>query len=703
MLRVLLWLWLVAAATFVLPAQLVLTGTNYFQSFNTIAGGLPDGWAVRTNATTTSLGTVVTFPTAAKSWGDPTGEFGNFASLTNNAGSLATGGESAATQAAFTNRMVGVRQTGTFGDPGAAFVLQLTNTLGFSNFVFSAQLYLLRSNANSTTWTIQYAVGNSPVSFTTLGTFVDPGSVGVTPVSYNLGADANDQAQNVWIRVAALTATGSSATRDSFGLDNVSLGYAGPSAPDISSQPASRTNAVYTTATFSVGLSGVPPFSYQWYKGASPLSNGGNIAGATNATLTLSQVIHADAGAYSVVVTNNSGSVTSTVANLTVIGFAIAPVLPTNTLAGTPVTVPLAFIDTVSVSSAAGSSSNQVILPNANISAAAAGSSGSATLTPVAGTGGVVLTSLTASDGSFSTNTVFSLLVVPSTNVVFNDQFDYVNGPVTAGSIGLWANHSGPAGQLAVSNGALRVSASFDEDASVALLGQPYTTTSPAVLYSRFILNVKSPTDLPGVVGNYFAHFRGAASTSQRARVWISTTNAAAGKFRLGIGNGSASSNLTAQVEQDLEPGTNYVVITRLVVSNAVSSIWINPASETDTNSLLFDTAEDVPTTTSDIIAYAFRQESTGGSTSEGNITVDNLVVGTSFAAVAGSNIPTPVPLAITTAAGKAIVSWTDGSGLFKLATGTNVLQVTNIISGATSPYTNGISGSQTYFRLVYP
>jgi hypothetical protein len=57
----------------------------------------------------------------------------------------------------------------------------------------------------------------------------------------------------------------------------------------------------------------VAPFSYQWN------FNGTNIDGATNSLLTLTNVQAADAGNYSVVITNFGGSVTSDVATLTLI------------------------------------------------------------------------------------------------------------------------------------------------------------------------------------------------------------------------------------------------------------------------------------------------------------------------------------------------------------------------------------------------
>ncbi|HEY5346232.1 MAG TPA: hypothetical protein VIK62_07810 [Verrucomicrobiae bacterium] len=208
-------------------AQVTLTGTNYIQNFNAISSGLPTGWSVRTNATTASLGTITSFPTAGKTWADTTGEFGNCASTMSNSGTNFNGLESTTPiQSNCTNRSLAIRQTAGFGDPGAAFVFQIANTTGCSNLTFSVDLNMLGVQAHSTAWTIAYAVGNAPASFTTLGSYADPGIFGATRETYSLGSDANNQSQNVWIRLVALSAsTGTTGSRDTFGIDNFSLSW----------------------------------------------------------------------------------------------------------------------------------------------------------------------------------------------------------------------------------------------------------------------------------------------------------------------------------------------------------------------------------------------------------------------------------------------------------------------------------------------
>jgi len=82
--------------------------------------------------------------------------------------------------------------------------------------------------------------------------------------------------------------------------------------PSITAQPASITVGFLDPATFTVGAIGSRPLSYQWRRAGSPIS------GATGATLTIPGARDSDAGAYDVIVSNDSGSVTSTVAALTV-------------------------------------------------------------------------------------------------------------------------------------------------------------------------------------------------------------------------------------------------------------------------------------------------------------------------------------------------------------------------------------------------
>lgn len=83
-------------------------------------------------------------------------------------------------------------------------------------------------------------------------------------------------------------------------------------APTITTQPVSQTVTAGASVTFSVVATGTPAPTYQWSKGGTAIS------GATSASYTISSTTTADAGNYTVTVTNNAGSVTSNTATLTV-------------------------------------------------------------------------------------------------------------------------------------------------------------------------------------------------------------------------------------------------------------------------------------------------------------------------------------------------------------------------------------------------
>ena len=89
--------------------------------------------------------------------------------------------------------------------------------------------------------------------------------------------------------------------------------------PIILSQPLSRTNNAGSIATFSVVVSPTNGLTYVWSKNGSPLANGGNISGATTATLTVSGVTLPDAGSYIATVANSAGSTNSAAATLSVV------------------------------------------------------------------------------------------------------------------------------------------------------------------------------------------------------------------------------------------------------------------------------------------------------------------------------------------------------------------------------------------------
>lgn len=94
-------------------------------------------------------------------------------------------------------------------------------------------------------------------------------------------------------------------------------------APSITTQPSSQTVTAGGGANFAVTASGTDPLAYQWRK------DGAAIAGATSATYSITSTTAADAGTYTVVVSNSAGSATSNGATLTVNAAASAPSITT--------------------------------------------------------------------------------------------------------------------------------------------------------------------------------------------------------------------------------------------------------------------------------------------------------------------------------------------------------------------------------------
>lgn len=82
--------------------------------------------------------------------------------------------------------------------------------------------------------------------------------------------------------------------------------------PAFVMQPVGQSAYVGQTVVLAALAQSSQPLAYQWYQGGSPLS------GQTNTSLTLSNVLSATAGQYSVIASNSLGAVTSTAATLTV-------------------------------------------------------------------------------------------------------------------------------------------------------------------------------------------------------------------------------------------------------------------------------------------------------------------------------------------------------------------------------------------------
>jgi hypothetical protein len=73
-------------------------------------------------------------------------------------------------------------------------------------------------------------------------------------------------------------------------------------------------------AQFSVGVFGASPLSYQWLRNGINLSDSARVSGSASRVLTVNNATDADAGTYTVTVSDALGTVTSLGATLTVLG-----------------------------------------------------------------------------------------------------------------------------------------------------------------------------------------------------------------------------------------------------------------------------------------------------------------------------------------------------------------------------------------------
>jgi autotransporter-associated beta strand protein len=206
------------------------TAASVVQNFAGLSSGLPAGWSVYTGATSITLGSASTYTSTATSWtGASAAGFYNVAAATG-----LTSGASSAAQNAATDRALGLRPAGGSPfDPGAAAVYGLS-TSGSTLTSMSLDLMMLDSQTRSNTYSIQYSIGTAGTSWTnfTPGTWSDPGTFGTTTLNFNNPGDmaAISNQLNVLIRVAALTPSTGSGSRDLVGLDNFTLNYAASTA-----------------------------------------------------------------------------------------------------------------------------------------------------------------------------------------------------------------------------------------------------------------------------------------------------------------------------------------------------------------------------------------------------------------------------------------------------------------------------------------
>ena len=346
--------------------------------------------------------------------------------------------------------------------------------------------------------------------------------------------------------------------------------------------------------------------------------------------------------------------------------------------------------DSLTVSQA---SSNPTLLPTGNVVLGGSGANRTVTLTPASGQTGVSTITLSVADNFNTNSTSFVLSVSPQYGVILSDDFNYTDFLQDTALQGADAPHASPWGHasgtnydLFVINGAAQLSTERSEDLAASLAYSPFAADSGVLLYASFSITF---SNLPTPAGDYFVHFQDTiAGSNFRDKIYASTTNAAAGFFRLGVAN--AANTVNAQFPLDLTTNQSYFVVTRYNTGTGESVLWVNPNNESSTSAAAQDS-----TTAAIVGDFGLRQ-----TTGIGISYLDNLLVGTAFGDVATITVA-PIPLHIQSSGANVVLTWNDAT--FNLQSSTSVTGPYTPVGGATSPFTTNTINAHQFFRLIHP
>ena len=307
-----------AAACFTFSAEAAMSvsisgvGPFAFGTTPTVA----DGWSTGViGVNNTTYGTVASIDAQAQVLDPTTG------------GALGVNGTvPPAVAAGFQHNSTGLYlQSRSTGGGANVLLLTLTNTSG--SVITSMTVYYTFNELVGTLgeelpgWHAYYSLSGAANSWTKIPAF-STATPGTNSATLALGSwTANTRMYLMWLDDNANNQGGTlegAYTMDNFVITNVSAIL---TLVAITNGPA-PTNLTVTaseSATFTVGVSGTAPH-YRWYRGATPV-------GVDSPTLTIPSTVPGDAGVYTVVVSNSLNTVTSTVANLTVVVDTFPPTL----------------------------------------------------------------------------------------------------------------------------------------------------------------------------------------------------------------------------------------------------------------------------------------------------------------------------------------------------------------------------------------
>ena len=209
---------------------------------------------------------------------------------------------------------------GSDGTSGSSLIYTLTNASAGGYFLTNITVYGGWKDAgrDQQAYTVSYSKVTAPAAFINLGS-----------VSFNPTDSANTpSATRVTLSPAnGILATNVAAVKFDFtspASENGYCGYAGitmlgiPVSPQVATNPLPVTAAdvVGSQVTFTAGFTAARAPTYQWQKITSTLTN--NVSGATNTTLTLTNLQLTDTASYRIQASNTYGVAVSSASTLTV-------------------------------------------------------------------------------------------------------------------------------------------------------------------------------------------------------------------------------------------------------------------------------------------------------------------------------------------------------------------------------------------------
>ena len=219
---------------------------------------------------------------------------------------------------------------------------------------------------------------------------------------------------------------------------------------------------------------------------------------------------------------------------------------------------------------------------------------------------------------------------------IFDETFDYPDGPLTTNSSGNWTTVSGTAGQMTTTGGSVGVTFSNSEDVARSI-GANYS--SGTLYYSALI----TMTAIPGTgqYGAYLMHFSDTDTgieTDFFARLYVKAVDSST--FNYGVRNrsqqGSTSDYDTVFDPTAISLNTQVAIVVKFDFTTLQSTLWINPvdensASVTDTFAVSFAGSDQ------SLSRLSIRESSGIGAS-----VIDQIKVGTEFGDVFLVAVPEP-------------------------------------------------------------